>query len=234
MQPRLVEGPLPGLAGAFGGTLPCVAGPFSKEEAQEFWARLEGIGGHLGVFGGGLFLQPSLEGMEPLSLEEAKRIAIDAELRDSNGRPPSGYPWIGAFEFPRCWAFLLWEGPGMPPGGAVIVDKHSRTAMPMRYIDVEQDLRVRGFDTTPPGSAPEPSPASREPPTRQELVGDVEQWKRQPDAHYTEADGTRLHVEVWRCDITGLDRELDPVRKRHRLTGIRGSPPSDWEPYRDG
>jgi hypothetical protein len=96
-----------------------------------------------------------VEAITPLPKEEAERIARDAaeasraEFEAVVGRPMPEWSWVGAYAFPRCWAFLFYAFRNIPPGVSVVVDMHTRRALLLRYVDLSGDLQRAGIDTTP-------------------------------------------------------------------------------------
>ncbi|MCP3140107.1 hypothetical protein [Pyxidicoccus xibeiensis] len=218
------------------GPLPCEAGPFEPTEAAALLARLEAAQGHLGPFGGLMRLQPPAAAVAPMSWDEAERLALAAaeeELR----RAPAGsdvfhWSWVGAFELPRCWAFLLYAGPNIPPGLAVVVDRHSRMPIVWRYIDVESALENARFDVTPASGRTLRLAGSWRPPSKERLTKGLRLMER---ALYREPDGTKLCVEVWAEQDGWMPLELDTERKRYRWAPASTGQgvPSAWEPYED-
>ncbi|WP_147446679.1 hypothetical protein [Corallococcus sp. CA047B] len=118
--------------------------------------------------------QPALEAVLPLPHEEAESIALKAAqeqllLEDPKhaDRGSFSWHWVGSFELTRCWAFLLYDGPNIPPGLAVVVDKHSHESIVWRYIDVAIALEKAGFDVTPAQGHTLRAAGSWRPPSRQ-------------------------------------------------------------------
>lgn len=235
MQPRHVEGTLPGAAGVYSGVLPCVAGPFSNDEACGILNELGAVHpSWLGSASGRLLLQPSIELLAPLSEEDAAQVAYDALSRESSKGALLTFQWIGAFELPRCWAFLFYQGPYIPSGIGVVIDKHTQAPILTSYIELEGNLNERGFDTSsaPGEGRTRRSPGSRKIPLRQDLISTEDgHWERMPDVSYVEPDGTPLVVEVWLDEVTGLRREIDTERKRFRWARAGDGAPGQWAPY---
>jgi hypothetical protein len=179
----------------------------------------------------------SRDDAEALALQaaESDRRRFDA-MEGSPGLP--AWSLIGAFDFHRCWAFLFYAWPNMPPGIGVIVDKNSRVAFPCRYVDVSRVLEAATFDVTPSigrtlrlrGSSPLAASSLRAP---TELPGrDGATTRRLEDTEYTDADGTPIRVEVYFDEVTGLNMEIDRTRRRYRQTGMPEGP-SEWIQYVD-
>ncbi len=182
----------------------------------------------------------------PLAREDAERLALEAAEEDRRrfdlmgGRGLAAWNWIGAFELHRCWVFLLYAWPNMPPGVGVVVDKTNRAATTHRWIDIEHLLDAATFDVTPgvgrtvryPGHSKPPSRPLR---TRAELPGgDGSTEGRRPDATFMDADDASIRVEVWFDDITGLSTEIDTAGRRYRLSGLRTPEGcTEWVPYAD-
>ncbi|MFP2908898.1 hypothetical protein ACLESD_28380 [Pyxidicoccus sp. 3LFB2] len=218
------------------GALPCEAGPFTPAEAAEALTRLEAAEGDLGAFDGLMRFQPSLETIPSLSCDEAEhlaRTAAEEELRREAGgeaRAPVTWSWVGAFELPRCWAFLLHWGPNIPPGLGVVVDKHSRIVLVWRYVDVRPALQSAGFDVTPATGRSIRTKGPSRPPSKALLTKDLELVEH---ALYRQPDGTKMCLEVWAGPDGRAQIEVDSARHRFRRASEAPSQTSPWEPYED-
>lgn len=163
----------------------------------------------------------------PLTLEEAEELArtvITVQPRPE-GAPRLEFPWVGAFELPAHWAFLFWRGEYIPPGTAVVVDKHTRVPTRYRYVDIEGELYRLGFDITP-GRGLTNRPQG--PPPKYRFGA---QWVRQDDELVANDEGALIPVEVWHDDVTGMRGELDRAGMRIRFPQAEDA---SWKPFEEG
>jgi hypothetical protein len=111
-----------------------------------------------------------------------------------------------------------------------VVDKHSRTPIVWRYIDVEPVLARAGFDVTPASGRTIRAPGSWRPPTKAHLTKGM---SLEEHALYRLPDGTKMCLEVW-AGPDGWERiEVDTAKHRFRWASEAPAQLSPWEPYED-
>lgn len=92
--------------------------------------------------------------LTPMAEDRARSLA-DAAVREQYevpDEPPreEARDAVWAYDLDRCWAFLYYSGPFIPPGIGCLVDKRSERVFLRRYIDLEPTLSALGYATPEP------------------------------------------------------------------------------------
>ena len=137
--------------------LPLEAGPFSAREARSIAAKTFGGLDDRVLWSRFAFdWQPPVTAIRRLGADEALVSVMQCERADLTEQGRIGLPLDGnrdwctqvqGYALPRCWAFLLFGGPFIPPGIGYLMDRYRRSVFSRRYIDLSFALDKLGFQT---------------------------------------------------------------------------------------